>query len=130
MILCLKTNDPKTIVELYATTSELLDSYSWAAERNLAHDLLSVIRDRLVSKGAEWKDLTGIILFQGPGSFTGLRIGATTANTLAHAQQIPIVGVSGDKWVQDGMRRLDNKENDKIVLPKYGSEANITQAKK
>ncbi len=39
-------------------------------------------------------DLRGIALGLGPGSFTGLRIGASTVKGLAYALKIPVVGVS------------------------------------
>lgn len=40
------------------------------------------------------EDLDRIVVSQGPGSYTGVRIGVTTAKTMAWALKIPIVGVS------------------------------------
>lgn len=40
------------------------------------------------------KDLTKIVVANGPGSYTGVRIGVTIAKTLAWTLQIPLVGVS------------------------------------
>jgi tRNA threonylcarbamoyladenosine biosynthesis protein TsaB len=42
------------------------------------------------------KDLTEIRVNPGPGSFTGLRVGITIANTLAQLLDIPINGKKGE----------------------------------
>src|SRR5205823_7265962 len=39
-------------------------------------------------------DLEGIAVSLGPGSFTGLRVGVTTAKTMAWALSLPVVGVA------------------------------------
>ena len=74
--------------------------------------------------------LTRLIVFTGPGSFTGLRIGITTMNSLAYGLDIPIVGVNGEKWIENGLQRLNDGENDRIITPHYGAEANITSPRK
>lgn len=104
--------------------------YEWAAERNLAHDMLAYLRDRLAEQGAAFRDITGIGVFRGPGSFTGLRIGAAVLNTIAHEQNIPIVGATGSDWQADCLTRLESGANDKIVLPEYGAPARITKPRK
>lgn len=50
--------------------------------------------DRLLGDaGRSIRDIQGIALALGPGSFTGLRIGAATAKGLAFALKIPVAGV-------------------------------------
>ena len=127
MYLALKTDQAE--VELYLLTSdgEIAKQKIWLADRELAWDLPGEI-DALL--GGKYEELKGIIVFKGPGSFTGLRIGAAVANAIAYAQQINIVGTTGDEWRNSGVRRLQAGDNDKIVLPTYGVRPHITSAKK
>ena len=104
---------------------------SWEAGRTLAHDLLRHIDELLASRGKTRDELTGIGIVKGPGSFTGLRIGITVTNTLAEAKNIAIVGVEdGVSWRAQAVDRLHAGENDRIVLPEYGSAAHITMPRK
>ena len=75
-------------------------------------------------------NVSSLIVFKGPGSFTGLRIGITVANAIAYAQNIPIVGTTGENWRGDGLKKLSGGKNDKIVMPEYGAEPNITKSRK
>lgn len=86
--------------------------------------------DSLKRINVTWSDITGIGVFEGPGSFTGLRIGLTVANTIADSQQIPIVGGKGEEWQTDTLAALNSDRNNKIVMPFYGSEAHITAPRK
>jgi tRNA threonylcarbamoyladenosine biosynthesis protein TsaB len=102
----------------------------WQSDRQLAKDLLSRIKKILTDNELDWGDISGIGVFKGPGSFTGLRIGITVLNTLSDSLNIPIVGTTGKDWADAAINRLNNNENDKIVLPYYGSDAKITTPKK
>ena len=102
----------------------------WEANRELAKGLLRYLHDQLAAQGKNWNDLTGIGVLRGPGSFTGLRIGITVLNTLADSLHVPIIGALGERWQAEAVRRLEAGEDDKIVLPEYGSEAHITQPRK
>lgn len=102
----------------------------WEAGRELAKGLLGFLLTELGAMNKTWQDLTGIGVFQGPGSFTGLRIGLTVLNTLADSLEIPIVGSTNEDWQHDILQRLQAGENDKLVLPHYGNAANITKPRK
>lgn len=130
MIVAIKTADPEAAIVLMDADGKKLDEYTWAAHRSLARDFLSVLHERLRMNEADWNMISGIILFKGPGSFTGLRIGTAVANALAHSEKIPIVGSLGEDWLSSGYSRLSRGDNDKIVLPEYGAEATITKPRK
>ena len=105
-------------------------TYEWEAGRSLARDMLAHLRDLLAEHSLTFADITGIGVNRGPGSYTGLRIGMTVLNTVASAQHVAIVGATGDTWQDDCLRRLAAGEDDQMVLPEYGGEANITQPRK
>ena len=109
-----------------------IKNYDWQADKNLAKDLLKETIEFLKKNDLNLEDLNGIGIFKGPGSFTGLRIGATTFNTIAEFSEpkINIVGEIGEDWQEKSIKRLENNENDKIVLPEYGRPARITKPKK
>jgi tRNA threonylcarbamoyladenosine biosynthesis protein TsaB len=56
--------------------------------------LLRAIEDLLRETETRLDDLTGLAISIGPGSFTGVRIGLSSAKGLAVALGIPVVGVS------------------------------------
>ena len=104
--------------------------YEWHAGRTLAKNMLAYLRDSLAELDASFEDITGIGVFRGPGSFTGLRIGLAVLNTFADANGIPIVGGTGEGWRGEVLARLKAREDDKLVLPEYGGEAHITKPRK
>ena len=128
MILLLDTSTPECRLSL--VDGDWRYDATWEANRELAKGLLSYLQTQLESQQKTWKNLTGLGVFKGPGSFTGLRIGITVLNTIADSENIPIVGETGEDWREKAIERLTGNESDKIVLPEYGGEANITQPRK
>lgn len=110
MKLYLDTSTPETILKLDDV------EYRERLDRNLAEQLLAFLRDKLQENGKTFADLTEITFMSGPGSFTGLRIGASVVNTLAHELNIPLYDHHGQKHP--------------IILPEYGRPANISAPKK
>ena len=130
-ILTIRTDKPEAEVGIYDTNGHQLSYHTWLAHRQLSSTLLGVIRDELAKQQSTFDDIGAILVFRGPGSFTGLRIGITVANTLAHGLSKPIVGIANEeKWLERGLERVVKGENDQLILPEYGGEAHITQQKK
>ncbi|MGH7218132.1 MAG: hypothetical protein ACREGE_01655 [Candidatus Microsaccharimonas sp.] len=128
MIVLINTSTP--VCRLSLVDGDWRYDTEWEANRELAKGLLRFLEETFASQDKTWNDITGLVVYKGPGSFTGLRISATVFNTLAAANGWPIVGETGETWQQDGLSRLALGENDEIVLPEYGGEANITQPRK
>jgi len=59
-----------------------------------ARELLGALEEVLMSAGGGWSRVERIAVGIGPGTFTGLRIGIASAQALARARAIPLVGVS------------------------------------
>jgi tRNA threonylcarbamoyladenosine biosynthesis protein TsaB len=67
---------------------------SLPTDKRSARTLAPAIRHILQSAGWQAADVRLVAVAIGPGSFTGLRIGVTTAKTFAYAVQAEVVGVN------------------------------------
>lgn len=61
--------------------------------RRHAERLVPMMEEALASAGISPTDLTAVAVSAGPGSYTGLRIGASTAKGIAFALSVPLVPV-------------------------------------
>lgn len=65
-----------------------------AIKKNHSISLMPTVDFLVAQVGWTPKDLERIVVAQGPGSYTGLRVAVATAKTLAYTLQIDLVGVS------------------------------------
>jgi tRNA threonylcarbamoyladenosine biosynthesis protein TsaB len=61
--------------------------------RRHARDLAPAVAEMLAGQGWRARDLRGVIVSRGPGSYTGLRIGVMSAKTLAYATGCALLAV-------------------------------------
>ncbi len=62
--------------------------------RTCSEELLPAVREMLEAGGLAVRDLDAIVVVVGPGSFTGERVGLSTAKGLAQAAGLAVIGVS------------------------------------
>lgn len=110
MKLYLDTSTPETILKLNDK------KYRYTFANDLAEKLLSFLHDKLTENGKSFQDISEITFMSGPGSFTGLRIGAAIVNTLASELNIPLFDHKGQQH--------------QIIIPNYGRDANISNPRK
>ena len=66
---------------------------TWRCRRNHTVELLPTIERLLAQGGAAKEDLKAVFVCIGPGMYTGLRVGVSTAQGLAYALKLPVVGI-------------------------------------
>lgn len=128
-ILSIRTDNPEAELGLYEDTQQLAYA-TWTAHRELSVTIHRKIDELLHGQHKVLHDIQGIVCFKGPGSFTGLRIGLTVANSLAYALQIPVVARPHPEWLEAGIADLLAGKDDHVALPAYGGEAHTTPQKK
>lgn len=73
---------------------ELLDFIENNEENSHAANLAPFINDLVKRNSLKYSDLSAIAISEGPGSYTGLRIGTSTAKGLCYALDVPLIAVS------------------------------------
>ncbi len=64
------------------------------AGRAYSTTLVAAVAELLRSAGTDLRELGGIVVVNGPGSFTGVRVGLSSVKGLAEGTQIPVVALS------------------------------------
>lgn len=96
MLLGIDTCGPRGSVALARATAGALSILGERAleGRSYSATLTTAIVSLVAEAGVALADLGGIVVVNGPGSFTGVRIGVSTAKGLAEGLALPVVAVS------------------------------------
>ncbi len=94
LVLGIDTSTKVGALGVYDSERGLIGEHNLALERTHSERLMPSLEGLFKELKISLQDLDGYAVTVGPGSFTGVRIGVTTAKTLAQITQKPIIGVS------------------------------------
>ncbi len=128
-VLALSTSTSTTEIAL-VSEEKIVFEKSWPSHYNEAEKLLPSLQAALLKVSQKSEDslkktdtssqLMGVFVVAGPGSFTGLRIGVTIANSLAFYHDVPLFSVSTFEYLY---RKLPSSFlSSTVVLLKAGGE--------
>lgn len=93
LILSIETATKVCSVALHRD-GELLGSQELHVDRSHSEYLAVMIKDLINYAGVETKELSAVAVSKGPGSYTGLRIGVSTAKGICFGLDIPLISVN------------------------------------
>jgi len=79
--------------------------------------LFSFIEQVLAEGDCKISEIDGVILSIGPGSYTGLRIGASAAKGICYALNIPLIGISTLQSIVLGALHLQKEPQNVLYCP-------------
>jgi tRNA threonylcarbamoyladenosine biosynthesis protein TsaB len=89
---------------------QLVVEQALASEQRTAQSLAPAIAAALAQAGWKPRDVQLVAVTIGPGSFTGLRVGATTAKTFAYAAECEVLGVDTLAVIAAQIEPLEERE--------------------
>ena len=86
------------------------------SHNNHSENLLVVIEEGLKEKNLKLKDFDKVIVGDGPGSYTGLRIAMVVAKMISYTLDIPMYTISSLSLIGSGYISLNNDKVNKNIL--------------
>jgi tRNA threonylcarbamoyladenosine biosynthesis protein TsaB len=93
MILAIDTSTRHAGIAL-ADDQHVISSKLWYSQANHTAELLPAIAQELSAQGLAAADLDGLAVALGPGGFSSLRVGLSTAKGLAMTSRRPLAGIA------------------------------------
>jgi tRNA threonylcarbamoyladenosine biosynthesis protein TsaB len=94
--LLIETSSEHNVIA-FADDTTILFSTTMPSGYNNSQTLLPAIEEGLQHSGLSLSDLDTITIGAGPGSYTGIRVGASIAQGLAYSLNIPLIAISSLK---------------------------------
>lgn len=116
----------------YGSAAVLTDEGIFVAssdnEMNHLRDVISLTDEALKMAGIKKSKLTHVAASVGPGSFTGIRIGVTTARTLAQMLDLPCIAISSLEGMERRVETVAEEHGCGVIVTIINARRNQTYA--
>ncbi len=96
---------------------ELIGIKESEEEKSHAKNLTVFVDELMKENGFSYSDLDAVSISKGPGSYTGLRIGVSTAKGLCYAKNIPLIAINTLQAMANGM--ITKVESNEIIIDHF-----------
>lgn len=136
MLVGINTSTLQFSIALLSTDGALLGECYLSAGKAHFGGLFPALDFLLTNSGRGKKEIECVAVAVGPGSFTGLRVGLSSAKGLCHALDVPIIGISSLEALGAQMHEshlpvtalLESRRNDVFVAQfKWDSDKGLTR---
>lgn len=94
--------------------------------KDTSSKIMPIISEAFDKANLKPKDIDKIFAVNGPGSFTGIRVGLTVAKTMAYALKIPIIPISSLEVIaSNGGTALINARRGYVFAGTYDKDLNV-----
>lgn len=90
LVLKINTAEPRVKIFLYSSDERLISKKEWLSGKDTGGQLLKAIDNLRKRRKLSFKKVVRIEVFQGEGSYTGIRVGLAVAKTLGFVFKIPV----------------------------------------
>jgi tRNA threonylcarbamoyladenosine biosynthesis protein TsaB len=104
-ILCIETATPVCSIALVQNGEVICHEESTVSQSHAA-SLMQFVSRSIFSAGISIQTIDAVAISKGPGSYTGLRIGVSTAKGLCYALDKPLIGVGTLKCMATGLMKI------------------------
>ena len=100
------------------------------AQRTHTKRILPMVDELLANSGINLKQVDALAFGRGPGSFTGVRVGAGIAQGLAFGADLPVIAVSNLTAMAQAAFELHQAENVAAAIDARMNEVYVSQVKR
>jgi tRNA threonylcarbamoyladenosine biosynthesis protein TsaB len=105
VILSIETSTPTSSIAIHED-GQLISSQHIHVDKSHAEYLTLSIKNLFETSGFSMNSINAVAVSKGPGSYTGLRIGTSTAKGICYALDVPLIGINSLEAMAYGMAKL------------------------